>query len=212
MMVQSVLAALHYRDRTGRGQHVEIPMADTMIAFNLVEHLAGATLDPSHESDFGYRRVLSRERKACRASDGWMCILPYNDANWRDFFEFAGDPEAATDPRFTTMAGRIANSDALYARMRSLTAQFSIAEWQRLCDDASIPAHPVYSLAESATSRYAQDGGLLTFAEHPTEGPYQLIGHPVRYSETPANCAGTARRRGSTPSRSWTDHRSGARA
>ncbi|MDV6245305.1 CoA transferase [Rhodococcus opacus] len=186
MMVQSVLAALHYRDRTGRGQHVEIPMADTMIAFNLVEHLAGATLDPADESDYGYRRVLSRERKACRTADGWMCILPYNDANWRDFFEFAGDPAAATDPRFTTMAGRVANSDVLYARMRTLTAQFSTAQWQRLCDDASIPAHPVYSLAQSATSRYAQDGGLLTTTDHPTEGPYQLIGHPVRYSETPA--------------------------
>ncbi|MFD7042770.1 CaiB/BaiF CoA transferase family protein [Rhodococcus jostii] len=186
MMVQSVLAALHYRDRTGRGQHVEIPMADTMIAFNLVEHLAGASLDPCTESDYGYRRVLSRERMACRTADGWMCILPYNDTNWRDFFEFAGDPDAAADPRFTTMAGRVTHADVLYARMRSLTAQFSTAEWQRMCDEASIPAHPVYSLAQSATSSYARDGGLLTIAEHPTEGSYQLIGHPVRYSETPA--------------------------
>lgn len=187
MMVQSVLAALHYRDRTGHGQHVEVPMADTMIAFNLVEHLAAASLLPADETDYGYRRVLSRERKASRTADGWMCILPYNDANWKDFFRFAGDPEAAADLRFTTMAGRVKNADALYARMRSLTAQFSTAEWQRMCDSASIPAHPVYSLSESAHSDYALDGDLVVAADHPTEGPYQLIGHPVRYSRTPAH-------------------------
>ncbi|WP_268748832.1 CaiB/BaiF CoA transferase family protein [Rhodococcus sp. B7740] len=185
MMVQAVLAALHHRGISGSGQHVEVPMADTMIAFNLVEHLAGASLSPSDENGFGYQRVLSRERKACRTADGLMCILPYSDKNWRDFFSLAGDEVGAADPRFVTMAGRVANSDDLYSRMRSLTPRFSTSHWQHVCNRASIPAHPVYSLSESAESDYARDGDLVTTAQHPTEGPYRVVAHPSRYSATP---------------------------
>ena len=209
MIVQSALAALHHRNQTGIGQHVEVPMTDTMIAFNLVEHLAAASLVPAkdategsrHPTDsagvrvadavasdgYGYRRVLSRERRACRTADGWMCILPYNDRNWRDFFEFAGDADGASDPRFTTMTTRTEHADELYSRMHSLTEQFTSAQWQRMCDSRSIPAHPILGLAESAESEYARDGKLVTVVEHPSEGAYRAIAHPVRFSLTPTS-------------------------
>ncbi|QKV96212.1 CoA transferase [Streptomyces sp. NA02950] len=185
VMVQSVLAALRHRDRTGAGQRVEVPMADTMLAFNLVEHLTGASLEPAEEPGFGYPRVLSAERKACRTADGWMCILPYNDRNWRDFFTHASRPELSSDPRFTTMARRAEHADDLYAHMRELTPQFTTGEWQRFCDEVSIPAHPVYSFEEATRSAYAREGGLLRTVEHPTEGAYRLVSPPVRYTKTP---------------------------
>ncbi|QKW10184.1 CoA transferase [Streptomyces sp. NA04227] len=185
VIVQSVLAALRHRDRTGAGQHVEVPMADTMIAFNLVEHLAGASLDPVQEPGYGYTRVLSKERKACPTADGWMCVLPYNDRNWRDFFTHAGRPDLAADPRFTTMPQRVAHADELYAYVREVTPKFTNAQWQDFCDRVSIPAHPVHSLQEAAESSYAQEGGLLQTVEHPSEGAYRYIAPPVRYSRTP---------------------------
>ncbi|MEU5852717.1 CaiB/BaiF CoA transferase family protein [Saccharopolyspora shandongensis] len=186
MIVQSVLAALHHRNRTGAGQHVEVPMADTMIAFNLVEHLAGASLEPVQEPGYGYTRVLSKERKACRTADGWMCVLPYNDRNWRDFFTHAGRPDLADDPRFATMTGRVQHADALYAYVREVTPRYTNAQWQAFCDRVSIPAHPVYSLQEAAESSYARQGGLLQTALHPTEGAYRYVAPPVRYSRTPS--------------------------
>ncbi|MGW4399038.1 CaiB/BaiF CoA transferase family protein [Amycolatopsis nivea] len=184
-IVQSVLAALHHRDRTGEGQHVEVPMADAMIAFNLVEHLAGASLDPTEEPGYGYPRVLSKQRRACRTADGWMCVLPYNDRNWRDFFARAGRPELAADPRFASMPARVAHADELYEQVRELTPQFTSAQWQEFCDRASIPAHPVYSLQEAAESDYARQGGLVRTVQHPTEGACRLVAPPVRYSRTP---------------------------
>lgn len=186
VIVQSVLAALHHRDRTGEGQHVEVPMADTMIAFNLVEHLAGASLEPTEDPGYGYSRMLSTERKACRTADGWMCILPYSDRNWRDFFTHAGRPELAADPRFTTMPGRVAHADALYAQMRELTPSLRSAQWQEFCDRVSIPAHPVRSIRDAAESDYARGGGLLRSVRHPTEGACRIAAPPVRYSGTPA--------------------------
>ncbi|MFI0470849.1 CaiB/BaiF CoA transferase family protein [Saccharopolyspora sp. 5N102] len=185
VIVQSLLAALRHRDRTGLGQHVEVPMADTMIAFNLVEHLAGASLEPTRDPGYGYSRVLSSERKACRTADGFMCILPYNDRNWRDFFTFAGRPDLAEDSRFATMAGRVRHADEVYLRLRELTPKFTTAEWQQFCDRVSIPAHPVRTLEEAAESEYARQGGLVQTAAHPTEGAYRYVAPPVRFSRTP---------------------------
>ncbi|GAA2253555.1 MULTISPECIES: CaiB/BaiF CoA transferase family protein [Kitasatospora] len=185
VIAQSVLAALHHRNATGAGQHVEVPMADTMLAFNLVEHLAAATLDPP-EGPIGYPRALSSRRRASRTADGWMCILPYSDRNWRDFFAFVGHPELADDPRFRSLGDRARHADELYELAGQFAARHSNAEWQRFCDSVSIPAAPVLSLTEAATSGYARQGGLLQRAEHPTEGGYHLIGQPVRFSRTPA--------------------------
>ncbi|MFE7314384.1 CaiB/BaiF CoA transferase family protein [Streptomyces sp. NPDC057555] len=185
VIAQSALAALHHRDRTGQGQHVEVPMADTMLAFNLVEHLAAATLDPP-EGPIGYPRALSSQRTASRTADGWMCILPYSDRNWRDFFTFVGRPELADEPRFATLPDRARNTDELYVLVREFTARHTNAEWQAFCDAASIPAAPVLSLEQAAASDYATEGGLLQPAEHPTEGGYHLIGQPVRFWATPA--------------------------
>ncbi|MFF7635100.1 CaiB/BaiF CoA transferase family protein [Kitasatospora sp. NPDC008050] len=185
VIVQSVLAALHHRDRTGQGQHVEVPMADTMLAFNLVEHLAAATLDPP-EGPMGYPRALSAKRRAARTADGWMCILPHSDHNWRDFFGFVGRPELADDPRFRSLSDRDHNADELYTLLGEFTPRRTSAAWQEFCDSASIPAGPVLSLEEAAATDYAVEGGLVQAVEHPTEGGYRLIGQPVRFLATPA--------------------------
>lgn len=185
VITQAVLAALHHRDRTGQGQHVEVPMADTLLAFNLVEHLAAATPDPP-QGPIGYARALSPQRRATRTADGRMCILPYSDRNWRDFFAFVGRPELADDPRFATLPDRARNIDELYALMDEFAVRHSNAEWREFCDATSIPAAPVLSLEEAANSDYATEGGLLRTVEHPTEGAYRLIGEPVRYGATPA--------------------------
>ncbi|PKV90120.1 CaiB/BaiF CoA-transferase family protein [Streptomyces sp. TLI_146] len=182
-IVQSVLAALHYREHGGTGQHIEVPMADTMLAFNLVEHLGAAALDT--DGEFGSPRSLSPERRALRTADGWMCILPHSDRNWRDFTDFVHRPELAADPRFATGPDRARNANAFYPLLAELTRHHTSAEWQDFCDWAGIAAAPVLDLEAAATTAYAQEGGLLYEAEHPTEGRYRVIGRPVRYSADP---------------------------
>ncbi|KZM71312.1 CaiB/BaiF CoA transferase family protein [Nocardia terpenica] len=185
-IAQAVLAALVHRAQGGAGQHIEVPMADTMLAFNLVEHLFGATFDtPDGPGPFGYGRVLTPHRTAQRTADGWMCILPASDRHWRDFFAFVDRPELAADPRFRTLADRARNVGELYALAGELTPRHTTAEWQRFCDSVSIPAGPVLDLDAATATDYARSGDLLIEAEHPTEGAYRVIGRPVRYSATP---------------------------
>lgn len=97
-IVYAVLAALVHRDRTGSGQHIEIPMTDTLLAFNLVEHLAGHVYEPA-EGSTGFPLSMKRGHRAVPTADGLACIVPYSPQNYRDFFAAAGRPDLAEDPR-----------------------------------------------------------------------------------------------------------------
>ncbi|QWF79709.1 Formyl-CoA:oxalate CoA-transferase [Amycolatopsis sp. CA-230715] len=185
-IVYSVLAALVRQRATGRGQRVEVPMADTMLAFNLVEHLAGHTFEPA-EGPMGFNRSMTPGHRAVRTSDGWACILPYNEKNIRDFFTAVDRPGLAADPRFGDPASRAKHYGELYEEIEKIAVERTTAEWQELCAGLSIPFAPVLELEDAETDPYFTEGGVLSVAEHPTEGKYRQIGSPVLLSETPAS-------------------------
>ena len=99
MASQAILAALYHREKTGRGQFIEIPMFETMVSFVMVEHLHGRTFVPE-QGELGYSRVLAPWRRPYRTADGYLCMLAYTDAQWRRFWAEVGQPEMMQDPRF----------------------------------------------------------------------------------------------------------------
>src|SRR3546814_7195584 len=101
----SILAALFNRERTGRGQFVEIPMLEVMTQFTLMENLYGHTFDPP-DGPIGYPRVLAEWRRPCRTKDGWITVLAYTDRQWQRFVTEAGRPDLAKAPRTRTLADR----------------------------------------------------------------------------------------------------------
>src|SRR5262245_33021281 len=147
VLAQSILAALYHRARHGQGQHVEVPMLDTVLSFNLIEHVGGAVFEPA-ASEFGYPRALSGSHKAFPVSDGSVCVLPYGDRDWHDFFTILGHPELAADPRFGTRAGRDEHGEELYRLIEKLTRRFTSAQLLRACDEHDIAAAPVQTLNE----------------------------------------------------------------
>jgi crotonobetainyl-CoA:carnitine CoA-transferase CaiB-like acyl-CoA transferase len=182
----SVLAAVVHQQRTGEGQHIEVPMADTMLAFNLVEHLNGLTFDPP-EGPVGFPRSVAAGHRAVRTADGWACILPYDERNIRDFFTAAGRPDLADDERFATPAARTAHHGDLYELIEEVAGTRTTAEWEAVCAEHSIPMAPVLDLADVPDDPYVVEGGVLQTVDHPTEGRYRSIGIPVRFSGTPAS-------------------------
>ncbi|MDH3296595.1 MAG: CoA transferase, partial [Acidimicrobiia bacterium] len=80
-IVYAILAALYRKAISGQGDFIEVPMAESMAAFNLIEHLSGHTFDPPH-GEFSYLRLRTEHRRPRRSADGWVCILPYSDRNW----------------------------------------------------------------------------------------------------------------------------------
>ncbi|MFP5021717.1 CaiB/BaiF CoA transferase family protein [Pseudonocardia sp. 1LY6.1] len=184
-IVYSTLAAVIHQRATGEGQLVEVPMTDTLLAFNMVEHLAGHTFVPQ-EGPTGFNRSMADGHEAVATKDGWACILPYTPANIADFFRATGYPELAEDPRFTDSAALSRHQPDLYALIRDLAPERTTDEWAQLCAEHSIPFAPVLSVDDAENDPYVVDGGLLAEADHPTEGRYRSIGFPVRFAATPA--------------------------
>ncbi len=184
-IVYSVLAAVIHQRETGRGQRVEVPMADTMLAFNLVEHLAGHTFEPA-VGPMGFNRSMARGHQAVRTADGWACILPYTEKNIRDFFVAAGRPEVADDARFADQASRAKHYGELYEEIERAAVEKTTSEWQKICADLSVPFAPVLELEDVQDDPYFTGSGLVSLVEHPTEGTYRQVAPPMILSDSPA--------------------------
>lgn len=183
-IVIAILTALHHRAVTGSGQHVEVPMVDAMIHFNLVEHLSGQTFTPAVGA-FGWNRVLVAERAPYRTADGYVCILPYTDANWRDFFSLTGLTDLLTDPKFTDVDKRHQNMGYLHSMIGEITPTRSTQEWLDLCRQNNVPASGLLDLDRVTENQYVRGQGVLQRRSHPTEGDYFSALTPLRMSKSP---------------------------
>ncbi|MHA6803294.1 CaiB/BaiF CoA transferase family protein [Salinifilum ghardaiensis] len=181
----SVLAALVHQRSTGRGQLVEVPMADTLLSFNLVEHLQGRTFEPPI-GETGFTLSMNRGHRARPTKDGLVMIMPYTPKNCRDVFQAAGRPDLAEDPRFNDDALDSKHDGETIAQLiEEVTPNLTTAEWIEVCTKNSVPVGPVLRLDEADEDPYVRDGGLLELEQHPTEGPYRVVGVPVNFSATP---------------------------
>jgi crotonobetainyl-CoA:carnitine CoA-transferase CaiB-like acyl-CoA transferase len=142
----ALLAGLLARARTGVGQAIEVPMFETIAQFVLSEHMQGQTFDPP-TSPAGYPRTLSPHRRPYATKDGFIAVLPYNDGQWRRFFEIAGKADMLrTDPRFADIGSRTANIDALYEMVGEELQHRSTDEWLELLQRNDIPCMRPHTL------------------------------------------------------------------
>lgn len=176
----AILGALYQSANGGGGQALEVPMLETAVEFALVEHLHAATFEPPL-GEHGFGRVLSKYRKPFRTANGFMCILPYSDRNWQDFFRFTGRSEFADDARFASLADRALHIDQLYALVEEMAVLHTTAEWIAFCDAVSIPCMPVHALEDLAGDEHLCAVGMFQSEIHPTEGPYRAVRSPITF-------------------------------
>ncbi len=175
-IVYSVTAALYRKARTGRGEHIEVPMQETVAAFMLVEHGAEAVPQPPI-GPAGYPRVLTPHRRPWPTRDGWMVVLPYTKEQFDRIFAATGRDDLLGDERYATGRQRIANSGFLYDQVGRMLATRTTAEWVAFFREQDVPAGEVASLDELV--------GRLPEAEHPHAGTYKLVPPPVRFTQAP---------------------------
>jgi crotonobetainyl-CoA:carnitine CoA-transferase CaiB-like acyl-CoA transferase len=174
------MAALLQRERTGEGQAVEVPMLETMTAFVMAEHLGGLTFDPPL-GEPGYSRMLAPDRRPHRTADGHICILPYTDRHWRDFFRIAGRPELADDPRLADAQTRSRHVAELYALIADCVRDRPTAYWLAALKQADIPSGPVNSLAQLPEDPHLAAVDFFPAVDHPSEGRLRMVRPPVRF-------------------------------
>jgi crotonobetainyl-CoA:carnitine CoA-transferase CaiB-like acyl-CoA transferase len=185
-MVYAVMAALLQRERTGEGQAVEVPMLETMTAFVMAEHMGGLTFDPPMGPP-GYSRMLAPDRRPHRTADGHICILPYSDRHWRDFFSIVGRPELADDPRLADAQSRSTHVAELYALIAECVRSKTTGYWLAKLKSADIPCGPVNQLAELADDEQLASVDFFPLTDHPSEGGIRTVRPPVRFGD--ADCA-----------------------
>ena len=135
-MVSAVCAALYRRERSGEGQLVEVPMLETLAAFNSVEMMGGLSYEPPIGPPV-YKRM--RHRKPAKTKDGWMTMLPYSAANWNAFFQAVGRPELTDELGIDDPVKRGQNIDVIYEKMREIAIGRTTAEWEELLLRIDVP-------------------------------------------------------------------------
>jgi crotonobetainyl-CoA:carnitine CoA-transferase CaiB-like acyl-CoA transferase len=189
----AVSAALYAREKTGKGQAVEVPMFEAAAQFVLGDHLGGLTFEPAI-GEPGYARLLTPHRRPYETRDGYICVLVYNDKQWRSFFAAIGEPEPSGATRFTSQTARRAHARVRYVAevMRTRTT----AEWERLLDDADIPHQPMNSPADLLADPHLRATGFMAEEHHPTEGTLHVLAAPTSWSGTPLGAPAPAPRLG----------------
>jgi crotonobetainyl-CoA:carnitine CoA-transferase CaiB-like acyl-CoA transferase len=180
----ALLAGLLARARTGTGQMIEVPMFETIAQFVLSEHMQGQTFDPP-TSPAGYPRTLSQHRRPYATKDGFLAVLPYNDGQWRRFFEVAGKAEIlTTDPRFADIGSRTANIDSLYEMVGEELKHRTTDEWLDLLQRNDIPCMRPHTLETLLDDPHLADAGFFRWEDHPSEGRIRSMREPSTWSET----------------------------
>lgn len=185
-LLAAILAALYQRERTGRGQQVEVSMQDALLP-TLTSNLggyysSGGTLPERTGNRHGGLSVCPYN--VYPASDGWVSILCVTDRHWERFCGVMDRPDLWADTDLHTTVGRAARMDEVDEAVGEWTVQHTKDEVFDLLRDAGIPAAPLQKLAEVAHDPHLRHRGMLREVEHPTMGTVTTFGTPLRLSES----------------------------
>ena len=183
MAASAVGMALYRRERTGRGQAIEVPMFESMTQFIMGDHLYGRTFEPPL-GPAGYVRMTDPNRRPYRTADGYLGVLVYNDKHWQRFFTLVGRPDMAADPRYVTISGRTENIGFLYGFLAETFATRSTADWLAALKDADIPAMPMHTPDSLLEDAHMREIDFFRLMQHPSEGPIRVMDIPQTWSES----------------------------
>lgn len=183
--VHATLGALFHRERTGEGQHVEVPMLESFTSFMMAEHIGGRVFDPPN-APAGYPRQVDPNRQPFPTQDGYVAIVPYTDGDLANLFNLLGAPEIMENEAFADQKSRAKHMSELYRQLGEQTKKFTTEGLLKMLREASIPSMPVVDLEDVQDDPHLSETGFFARREHPTEGGYIDMAHPIRYEKTPA--------------------------
>ena len=179
-----ILAALRYRDMTGRGQHIDLGLLDVQVAamaYFGVEHLATGRV----QQRTGNSNPVASPSGLFPCKDGNVVLIVGNDAQFKRFCEVVGLRDLDGDARFVSNASRVAHRLELRAlvvqALSSLTVEYCVSN----LDPAGIACGPVNDLKQVFEDPQVIARGMVTQLQHPAQGPIRTISNPLRLSASP---------------------------
>jgi CoA:oxalate CoA-transferase len=181
----SIVSALHYRQRAGKGQHIDMALLDGLITAldNLGERytVGGEILTRKGNISFA-----GSSSGVYATTDGHVAIAAgSSDLVWRRFCQIIAKPELADDPKFATTAARRTNQAETAAIIQGWTGARTKAEVVNTLAEGGVPAAPVNNVAEMVADPQIQAREMFVELQHPIYGPVKITGTPLKLSETP---------------------------
>ncbi len=182
----AILAALHHRTQTGKGQHIDLALLDTQVSWLVNEGLNYLT-SGKVPTRLGNEHANIVPYKVMPAADGFFILAVGNDRQFKSFCDYAGAPELAEDPRFVTNSDRVKNREALYAVLPEVTQRKTQQEWVEGLAAIHVPSGPVNTLDQVFEDPQVQARGMKLTMPYPDaqSGEVDLIANPIKYSGTP---------------------------
>ena len=181
-----ILAALRHRDQTGEGQHIDLSLVDSSMAWLINEGTNFLTSGKGPERR-GNAHPNIVPYDAFETKDGHFLLAVGNDAQFARFADVIGRPDLATDDRFITNLGRIENRAALMDILRPTLSALTKAELIARLEAARVPCGPINTIEEALTSDQSQArGAVVPLLRNDVEGgQVRLLANPLKFSATP---------------------------
>jgi crotonobetainyl-CoA:carnitine CoA-transferase CaiB-like acyl-CoA transferase len=183
-----VTLALLARQRTKRGQKVEISMQDAMAA--LLTYQAGIYFGTGQKPGRrGNKHPSIVPYEVFRAADAYLTLGVANDSLWERCCAALEHPELTKDPRYATVADRVQHREALVPRLNEILAARTADEWLKRFEAAGVPAGRIRTVAEVCESPHLKARGMIVTLPHPKAGEVRVLGVPIRLHATPGKAA-----------------------
>jgi crotonobetainyl-CoA:carnitine CoA-transferase CaiB-like acyl-CoA transferase len=183
-----ILGALRHRDEKGEGQHIDLSLVDTHIAWLYnqgVNHLLSGEVPKSRGND--HPNIVPYQ--AFGVADGHIIIAVGNDAQFAAFADVLGRPELAEDKKFKTNPARVANRAEIVPILSELIGGFRRDELLAACEARGVPAGPVHDLGEVFSTDQAASREMVVSMDYASSrtGEVKLLGNPLKFSESPVS-------------------------
>ncbi len=182
--VAGILGALLQRQRTGRGQHIDVSLFDSQLA-GLLNPAAAWLNNGVAWPRSGNDHPSAVPYGVFRAADGYIMIATFTDREFGRLASVVGHPEWSRDPRFDTTETRLANREILVATLNEILSAHPRAYWIERCAVADVPCGPIQSVGEALDSDQATARGMTVSLPRSDGRTVRVVGSPVKMSDCP---------------------------
>jgi succinate---hydroxymethylglutarate CoA-transferase len=179
----SVLAALNARQRTGKGQKVEVSLYESSLAM-LVNVASNVLVSGKGGGRFGNGHPSIVPYTTYPAKDAMMALAVGNDGQFARTAEVLGHPEWAADPRFTTNRARVEHRDTVDGMIGEALARDNADAWLAKLKAAGVPCGRINSVADALADPHTAARDMVETVEHPAIGALKMLGIPFKFSDT----------------------------
>ncbi len=181
-----ILLALRERDRSGRGQHVDIALFDAMLStLSMPVGILQATGREPHRLGNDHSSIAPYE--TLRARDGLLMVAAANGRLWKQLCEAVGVPHLVDDPRFKTNTARVANRPELKQEIEAAFSAYSVDEVIDKLGRHGVPAGRVRTISEALRDPQIEPRQMMIPFADPALAGFRVLGNPIKLSDTPAD-------------------------